>query len=552
MTTRPPDPNPAAKPAAPILRPLLRLKPYKAAAPEDTVHAIRSRLAKWGLACVEEAIGGESGRFSYALRLVDDACGAPIFQTIGKGRTDAYAKASAYGEMIERIQNLAFYMILLYSSEPETEFSASPVPFRYFPDEKTLTGEEWTRGFGRLFRSGPRLDGVCPGKSAVGVPFWNVLGARAEFLPFRAFQVVVGSNGMCSGNAPAEALLHGICEVFERYVLKRLFLSPWCPPDIPLKQFAGHDICADLRRLAADNEYGVCVKDCSAGLRLPVLGLLIRDPAGRYAFHLGSDPSPVTALERCFTEMCQGGRILFQEIDERAGEPGDVRVSEFWKTQLHLNIRSYEGHWPPALLRDSPDGRFEGFEHPVSRSDEQDLRYVLDVVRDAGWELLIRDHSFLGFPAYHVYVPGVSEMTNAVDDEFALRHLAFDRHVPVLTNSAGASPSQREDAVRAMERYAASAPSRRFRAADYLAYYPGHPFVHISPDALREYLLRPAGVGRDPDVPPCFRCWSCRRVAQCRYPFLSALWGRLRQAMVSGEWNPDDLRRRLAAVVPSA
>ena len=551
MTTRSPDPNPDAEAAVPILRPLSRLKPYKAAAPEDTVRDVRSRLAHWGLSVVEEAIGGESGRFSYALRLVDGARGAPVFQTIGKGRTDAYAKASAYGEMIERIQNLAFYMILLYSSEPETELSESLAPFRYFPDEKILSGEEWTCGFGRLFRNGPRPDDVLPGKSAVGVPFWNVFGARTEFLPFRAFQVVVGSNGMCSGNAPAEALIHGICEVFERYVLKRLFLSPWCPPDVPLEKFAEHDICADLRRLALDNGYDVRVKDCSAGLRLPVLGLLIRDANGRYAFHLGADPSPVTALERCFTEMCQGGRILFQETDERTGEPGDVRVSEFWKTQLHLNIRSYEGHWPPALLRDSPDGRFEGFEHPVSQSDEQDLQYVLDIVRDAGWELLIRDHSFLGFPSYHVYVPGISEMTNAVDDEFALRHLAFDRHVPVLTNSVGATPSQREDSVRAMERYAASAPSRQFRAADYLAYFPGHPFIHMSPDALREHLLRPPNPGRDPDVPPCFRCEACRCVAQCGYPFLSALWDRLRQAMVSGGWNPDDVRRLLAELPPA-
>ena len=151
MTASPSDPNPGPGPTAPALRPLARLKPYKAAWPEDTVNEIRSRLARWGMAFVEEEIGGESGRFSCALRLVDAACGAPVFQTIGKGRTDAYAKASAYGEMIERIQNLAFYMMLLYPSEPETEIIASRVPFRYFPDEKILSGEERERGFGRLF-----------------------------------------------------------------------------------------------------------------------------------------------------------------------------------------------------------------------------------------------------------------------------------------------------------------------------------------------------------------------------------------------------------------
>ena len=97
----------------PATRRLARVKPYKAAAPEDTVSDIRSRLAGLGMSFVEEAIHGEAGSFSYCLRLVDDVRCEPVFQTMGKGRTDSYAKASAYGEMIERIQNLAFYMMLM-------------------------------------------------------------------------------------------------------------------------------------------------------------------------------------------------------------------------------------------------------------------------------------------------------------------------------------------------------------------------------------------------------------------------------------------------------
>lgn len=526
----------------PVHEPLARLKPYKAAAPEDTVFKLRARLASLGLAFVEEAIYGEEGSFSYCLRLVDDNRGEPVFQTMGKGRTGAYARASAYGEMVERLQNLAFYMMLMYPSEPEAGGPVRDVPFKYYPDEKGLVGEELRRGIGHLFRNDPTSDDFLPAEPAIGVPFWSVFGARSEYLPFRALQVIVGSNGMCSGNTLAEALLHGICEVFERKVLKQLSLSPCSPPDVPLELFASHDIHEDLNRLAKRNGYEVHVKDCSLGLRLPVVGLLIQDGSGRYAFHLGADPSPVTALERCLTEMCQGGRILFKNAGELEDTSGDVPVSEFWKSQLHLNIRSYEGHWPPAILRQEPDYPFGGFQHPVSASDEDDLKYVLGIVEDAGWDLLVRDNSFLGFPSYHVYIPGVSEMTNALDDAFVERYLDFDRQVHVVTNAAGATLVQRERAVRAMERYAHVAPSRQFRAGDYLTYYPQHPLALLSQSALQEFLLQPVLLARKLDLPACFDCASCRWVGRCNYPFISSVCNRLKQAMAASTWTQNNLR----------
>jgi ribosomal protein S12 methylthiotransferase accessory factor len=492
---------------------------------------------------VEEPIHGEEGSFSYCLRLVDDLRGEPVFQTMGKGRTDSYAKASAYGEMIERIQNLAFYMMLMYPSEPETGCPVRNMPFKYYPDEKALKGEELCRGIGRLSRNDPAPDDFLPAESAIGVPFWNVFGSRAEYLPFRALQVIVGSNGMCSGNTPAEALIHGICEVFERHVLKQLFLSPCSPPDVPLELFAGHEIHKDLHRLAESNGYSVHVRDCSLGLRLPVIGLLIRDPHERYAFHLGADASPVTALERCFTEMCQGGRILFKDAGDLEGASGDVRDSEFWRTQLHLTIRSYEGHWPPAILRQDPDYLFGGFEHPESLSDEQDLEYLLGILRDAEWDLLIRDNSFLGFPSYHVYIPGIGEMTNALDNAFAKQYLAFDRQVHVLTNPAGATLAQREETVRAMEQYAAVAPSRQFRAAEYFMHYREHPLTVMPQAALQEFLLQPLPSAGMPDLPTCFGCASCRYVGRCNHPFISTVWNRLKQAMTSGTWTQNNVRQ---------
>jgi ribosomal protein S12 methylthiotransferase accessory factor len=521
---------------------LARLKPYKAVQPEDTVSRIQVCLTDIGLMFVETPIGGEEGRFSYCLQLVDADQGDPIFQTMGKSRTDAYARASAYGEMIERLQNLAFYMMLLYSSEPETGRSAPKRTFKYYPDEQNLAGETLRRGIDRLSRNDPAPTDFIPVEPAIGVPFWNVFSERVECLPYRAFHVIVGSNGMCSGNTPEEALIHGICEVFERKVLKQLFLLPCNPPEVPLTYFANHEIHHNLNRLAQRNGYDIRVKDCSLGSRLPVIGLLIRDGDERYAFHLGADPSPVTALERCFTEMCQGGRILFLNSNRLPELSGDIRNSQFWRTQLHLNIRSYQGHWPPAILRQASDYAFEGFEHPISVSDAQDLEYLLGIVKEAGWELLIRDNSFLGFPSYHVYIPGISEMTNALDNTFVKRYLAFDQQVHVLTNAASTTCKQRDEAARAMEHYAAVAPSREFRAGDYLMYYRQHPLAVLSAVALQEFLRQPALLSGRQDLPPCFDCASCRCASRCNHHFISRVWDRLKEAMISRPWTQDNLR----------
>ena len=219
--------------------PLIRSKPYKAIAPEQTVARIRGVFVGLGIELTEEILSRENGRCSCCLRLFDPLCNRAVFQTIGKGRTMEYAMASAYGEMIERIQNLAFYMTLVYPSEPETKGLSQPFPFRYCPDEMDFSIDRLHQGLRYLFRNDVIPATISGGSYSKGIPFFNLFELKMEYLPVRPFQVVVGSNGMCSGNTPEEALIHGICEIFERYVLKQLFLFP-CPlPDIPKTFFAG-------------------------------------------------------------------------------------------------------------------------------------------------------------------------------------------------------------------------------------------------------------------------------------------------------------------------
>ena len=78
----------------PATRRLARIKSHKAAAPQDTVAEIRV-TREFGSQVRRMRIHEEDVRFSYYLQLGEDLRGGAVFQTMGKGRTDAYANASA-------------------------------------------------------------------------------------------------------------------------------------------------------------------------------------------------------------------------------------------------------------------------------------------------------------------------------------------------------------------------------------------------------------------------------------------------------------------------
>ena len=227
-----------------------------------------------------------------------------------------------------------------------------------------------------------------------------------------------GTNGMCAGNTPEEALIQGISEVFERYVIRSIFRENITPPTVPVEYFQNTTILDRIRRLG---EVGITavVKDCSLGLGLPVIGLLLTNQENnKYTFHVGADPSPITALERCLTEIYQGNpRDVEARFHPRRGkslsseesDPADKASELDWQAAYYDTTSGGLGKWPESIFGDKATYPFTGFSHPVSTSDTADLAYLLAKIKDLERNLFIRDVSFLGFPAYQVFVPGMSE-----------------------------------------------------------------------------------------------------------------------------------------------
>jgi len=506
---------------------LRRLKPYKAVTPEETINKIRSLFFELGLPFREEDISQYFYFDAYKLSLLNPVNNKPVFTTFGKGRTREWALASAWGEMVERVQNLAFYTICLYPSEPEIDNNHSE-NYKYYPDEKKLPKEVLN----------PLLKDLFPANNhtVISVPFAGLLNGKIEHIPFRNLQVIVGSNGMCSGNTKEEALVQGISEIFERHVLKEFYLRPFCPPNIALELFSDFDIFHTIQKLIKTEGYKITVKDCSLRKNYPVIGVLVENKSNEYTFHLGADPNPVTAFERCFTEMFQGGEIQFKNKTELVQHKHFNLDEDFWKRSFTYSISSYSGHWPVKLFNDTPDYSFNGFNHPESISDQDDLDYLLEILRNENKELFIRDNSFLGHPTYHIYIPGMSEMTNVPNNLFADIFREFDNYLPYLTNLYSCPKDQREDMLKIIKRYTTMSPAREFRTGDYFAFFHEHPNSQLSSDVLIELLAlndqdEYTKQLRKLNSPSCFICQKCNLTKDCNYPFLTEVWRKLRLRM---------------------
>ena len=244
------------------------------------------------------------------------------------------------------------------------------------------------------------------------MPFYDVAQDRVVYLPRTFLLNAVTSNGMCAGNTPEEALVQGLSEVLERYVQREIYFREIAPPTIPASYLRRHAPAeyATIRMLESQRHYRVIVKDCSLGQGLPVLGtILVCNQSNRYAFSLGAHPIRHLALARCLTEAFQGQRLHDFWGAQPLNLAGSFTVKEDAINQMNI-VRIGIGYYPPSLFSDTSDYPFAGFPRRNFRRQRDMMQWLLELIRRLGGAPLIRDVSFLGFPAYQIVVPGMSEV----------------------------------------------------------------------------------------------------------------------------------------------
>ena len=394
--------------------------------PLRTIERARKILTDLDILTTEIWKNGAKDAKSYSLRLSAPELGVG---TNGKGVTRRYTLASAYGEFMERLSNMVLLPLESISAE-----DLNSEDFYYFPDEKIFTADEiadatdpLSERICREFYRGRFLLDInkeqrlavvkaylesAPNANEsklIAWPYYSVKSGETVYLWNRYVAFLQGTNGMCAGNSPQEAIVQGMSEIFERYSNQTIMLSDIVPPEIPEEEYRQYDdIAAMADEIEAMGDYKIYFRDCSLGKGLPVVcAILIDRSHQKYRVCFGSHPLFPVAAERCLTELLQG----FDPANEKDAEVCMVSMFDgdiFPFVNVSNHHTNGRGHFSRSFFYGTPSYEHTPFPDRSGMDNDALFQYCMDLALSLSDDVLIRDVSYLGFNAYCIVVPGVS------------------------------------------------------------------------------------------------------------------------------------------------
>ena len=404
---------------------------FKDALPEDTVMHIKKIYKDLGLSLeydIEEKVDG-----IFSATITDPING---WNTCGKGTTAAYCQASAFGESMEHICSYFAYDTHSLSDEANQYLG-----FLRYPDEKMVTLKDipilapdvyrdMVDAYCRLGKQSPSmLDVIGVWEKFLGtanttiVPYYNVRKKKIVYLPDIIIANLCGSNGGGAGNTPAEAIGHALDEISERYVKFQIYNKRLTPPTISRSYIK--ELCPELDNLMNQIEekgnFKILVKDASMGVGLTVIAVLLVDQEKqRYLANFGAHPRIEIALERCLTEMFQlysPGKLGMKRkgmAKWRNLSDADIDGIRNWVSLL----RDDTGVIPDSFFAGKPSWSFVPWKQYVEYSNKigvkEQLHNLLNITQS---DIFIRNISFLNFPVYRIYIPGISTTYLSLDEQ---------------------------------------------------------------------------------------------------------------------------------------
>ncbi len=434
-------------------------KKYKERRPEDTVNQLQNILHDAGLDVTYFWTNNEELEcYSNRVQIADTALG-----TNGKGTSRSYALASGYAELMERLQNGA-----LYTGALDPAF-LEETGMIMTPDERFEKAADLAMAQNALMETFFKVNSckndfdklVCINKwsgrhpvegkgedTMLTVPFASLKQRKVIYLPSAIYTKMYGTNGMCAGNTQEEALVQGMAEIFERYVNGFLLNHSVSPPTVPneyLKKYP--TLWERIKKIEKEGRYRVIVKDCSLGKGYPVVGTMIGDmKKGTFGFRLASHYSFPVALERTLTEALQG-----RDLESFTGSASIAPEAECVHKENIANIfKCGAGCYRRELFYESPSYEFVEWADR-SCTNREILKYTFDLFLEEGYDILVRDVSFLGFPSYQILVPGVSEIYPA--DDYNIKEINTVKRISAVLSDLHEATDEDIERIRRLLRY---------------------------------------------------------------------------------------------------
>lgn len=395
--------------------------------PEETVLNIRSILKKIGIDELEEILftrkTNEHCTESIRIHLKEDFfCG-----TNGKGTNYEYARASAYGEFIERIQYPYIIRYLPPDNKKQSikDFLKSDV-LRYFLDKKSLLDKAEIK---KSINLASEFETSNYRKCIDTIPYNHINTNKIVYLPQNLRWYTSISTGTSSGNTIYEALIEGFCEIFERYVQTRVVLEPIALPDIPEDIYIKYDSIKIIVEYVKKLGFKIQVKDASLDGKYPVICTVISSDKYGYYACFGSHPYLPIAIERCLTETMQGFDIsdesrikdLFKDLRTKENTIKYAKYDNaLWHRYIELNAEFFTKN-SEYIFKE------EYWSNAENSSNKELFHKLLNGLLSKNIDVFIRDLNFLGVPAFQVYIPDLMSCFKIIDDDYG-KSLKYDNY----------------------------------------------------------------------------------------------------------------------------
>jgi len=234
-------------------------------------------------------------------------------------------------------------------------------------------------------------------------------------VPLEYVNGISGTNGVAAGNCIEEAIVQGICEVFERRAAVTAVRNRMVLPTINTETIEDAVLREQIAFLR-DQGVDVFVKDLSFGGALPCVGAYFINHAvddryqAHHVFKAAASYDRVAALRSCLTEyaqVCQLGRHGPQ--DDKAyerllcrGDEADNFLPLFWF-----------GYVPFGTAGFLTQGNVVPFDAGERLGDcLEDIERAKALCCQLGLDLVVVDLTdpAVGFPVVQVVVPGYSDI----------------------------------------------------------------------------------------------------------------------------------------------
>ncbi len=390
---------------------------FKEISPEKTVENIKNILKSVNID-INERWHDSGIENCHSLSLL---AGNGFPKSNGKGISKEFARASAYGEFIERLQSgLFFYKYQSFECDPEVNLQCYAPDAKYFTKEEIAANETWLdyilesyEGLTKesLLKQFEMYAHTDDGR-ILCIPFYNIFEDKYAYLPAGFIEHMYSANGCCAGNTKEEALVHAFSEIMERKASITAITEGISFPEIPervLQQFP--KVSAILKRLRDTGELDVKIFDCSIGNGFPVICTrIINKKTHGYATNFGADPVLEIAIQRTLTEIFQSHHV--DSIAPDKNRPILININEMRTPTNVLNqLESGSGYFVCDFFAEeiTCDKKATNFDDNSNLSNSELLAKILSLYKIIKKPVLIRNYDFLGFPCYKVIVPGFSE-----------------------------------------------------------------------------------------------------------------------------------------------